>query len=82
MHMHTQRRLFAKTLVWRIIATLTGAIVTWFLTGEVETAGKFIIIEFPLKMLFYYLHEIGWHNVEWGKEPIQSEDGQILNSTK
>ena len=70
---YTQRRLFAKTLVWRVIATLTGAAVTWALTGEVETAGKFIVIEFPLKMLFYYLHEIGWNNIEWGKVPVQTE---------
>jgi uncharacterized membrane protein len=70
---YTQLRLFAKTFVWRIIATLTGAVVTWFLTGEIETAGKFIIIEFPLKMLFYYLHEIGWHNIEWGKVSNQSK---------
>ncbi len=67
------RRVFAKTLAWRIIATLTGAAVTFVLTGEVETAGKFIIIEFPLKMLFYYLHEIGWDKIAWGKASIQSE---------
>jgi len=78
MHMHTQRRLFAKTLVWRIIATLTGAAIAAWLNPDkaAETAGMFIIIEFPLKMLFYYLHEIGWHNIEWGKEPIQLEDNQ------
>tara|TARA_B110000263_G_C14886770_1_gene319886 strand:- start:74 stop:346 length:273 start_codon:yes stop_codon:yes gene_type:complete len=79
---YTVRRVFAKTLVWRIIATLTGAAVTFVLTGEVETAGKFIIIEFPLKMLFYYLHEIGWHSIGWGKEMMQSEDGEILDSTE
>jgi len=64
---YTTSRLFAKTFLWRIIATLTGAAVTWALTGEVETAGKFIVIEFPLKMLFYYLHEIGWNKTAWGK---------------
>lgn len=69
---YTVRRIFAKTLAWRIIATLTGAAVTFALTGEVETAGKFIIIEFPLKMLFYYLHEIGWDLISWGKEPVNS----------
>jgi len=64
---YTTSRLFAKTFLWRIIATLTGAAVTWVLTGEVETAGKFIVIEFPLKMLFYYLHEIAWNKTKWGK---------------
>jgi uncharacterized membrane protein len=66
MNTYTRSRVFAKTLIWRIIATLTGAGVTWVLTGEIETAGKFIIIEFPLKMLFYYMHEIAWNEVSWG----------------
>ncbi len=68
---YTTRRLFAKTFLWRIIATLTGAAVAWILTGEVETAGKFILLEFPLKMLFYYLHEIGWNKTSWGKIAVQ-----------
>ncbi|MDG1541579.1 MAG: DUF2061 domain-containing protein [Candidatus Thalassarchaeaceae archaeon] len=68
---YTTSRLFAKTFLWRIIATLTGAAVTFALTGEVETAGKFIVIEFPLKMLFYYLHEIGWNKTSWGKIAVQ-----------
>ena len=56
----------AKTFVWRIIATLTGAAIAGILTGELETAGWFILIEFPLKMVFYYLHERAWENVKWG----------------
>jgi uncharacterized membrane protein len=36
------------------------------LTGEIETAGWFIIIEFPLKMSFYYVHERAWETIEWG----------------
>ena len=63
---YSRNRVLAKSFVWRIIATLTGAAITGILTGEVETAGKFIILEFPLKMVFYYLHERGWEMVSWG----------------
>ena len=66
MGMYTRERVLAKTFVWRIIATLTGAAVAGFLTGEIETAGWFIVIEFPLKMGFYYVHERAWEAVEWG----------------
>ena len=66
MGMYTRERVLAKTFVWRIIATLTGAAVAAFLTGEMETAGWFIVIEFPLKMGFYYVHERAWEAVEWG----------------
>ena len=69
---YTRNRVLVKTFVWRIIATLTGAAITWLLTGEIETAGKFIIIEFPLKMMIYYAHERGWELVSWGVEPNES----------
>ena len=66
MGMYTRERVLAKTLAWRIIATLTGAAVAGLLTGEIETAGWFIVIEFPLKMGFYYFHERLWEAVDWG----------------
>jgi uncharacterized membrane protein len=64
----SRKRVLAKTLVWRVIATLTGAAIAAFLNPDnaAETAGWFIIIEFPLKMAFYYLHERGWEKVSWG----------------
>ena len=66
MNTYTRNRVLAKTFAWRIIATLTGAAIAGILTGELETAGWFILIEFPLKMVFYYLHERAWENVKWG----------------
>ena len=45
---------------------MTGAAVAGLLTGEIETAGWFIVIEFPLKMGFYYFLERAWEAVEWG----------------
>ena len=64
----TKRRTWAKAFAWRIIATLTGAAVAGIITGEIETAGWFIVIEFPLKMSFYYIHERVWEKVRWGVE--------------
>ena len=64
----SRKRVLAKTLLWRVIATLTGAVIAAYLNPDaaVETAGWFIIIEFPLKMAFYYMHERGWEMVTWG----------------
>jgi uncharacterized membrane protein len=66
MDIYTRERVLAKTFVWRIIATLTGAAIAAILSGELETAGWFILIEFPLKMGFYYVHERAWETIEWG----------------
>jgi uncharacterized membrane protein len=66
MDIYTRERVLAKTFVWRMIATLTGAAIAAILSGELETAGWFIVIEFPLKMGFYYVHERAWETIEWG----------------
>ena len=63
MGMYTRERVLAKTFAWRLNA---GAAVAGLLTGEIETAGWFIVIEFPLKMGFYYVHERAWEAIEWG----------------
>ena len=73
MNTYSRERVLAKTFVWRIIATLTGAAIPGILTGEIETAGWFILIEFPLKMGFYYLHERAWEKVTWGTEADKVE---------
>ena len=73
MSTYSRERVLAKTFVWRIIATLTGAAIAGILTGEIETAGWFILIEFPLKMGFYYLHERAWEKVTWGTEADKVE---------
>ena len=63
-----------KAMSWRIIATLTGAVVVFFLGGSLETAGKFMVLDVILKLMFYYMHERGWAKVEWGlQEPTTSE---------
>ena len=64
----------AKAISWRFIATITGALIVYSLTGEFEDAGKFIVLDVILKLMFYYMHERGWAKVEWGlQEPTTSE---------
>jgi adenylylsulfate kinase len=68
----TRKRSLAKAISWRFIATITGASIVYFLTGEFEDAGKFIILDVILKLMFYYGHERAWMMVEWGyaEEPL------------
>ena len=68
----TRKRSMAKAISWRFIATITGAVIVFFLTGEFEHAGKFIILDIIVKLAFYYGHERAWTMVEWGtaEEPL------------
>ncbi len=59
-------RSILKGLTWRVIATSTIFGITYFTTGEIGTAAKVASIEFPLKLLIYYLHERAWQSVPRG----------------
>ena len=50
----------AKAFSWRIVATLTTAIIAYVITGEVDTALMIGGIEFFLKIGIYYAHERLW----------------------
>jgi adenylylsulfate kinase len=62
----SRKRSLMKAVSWRFIATITGAAIVYSLTGEFEDAGKFIILDVILKLMFYYGHERAWTMVEWG----------------
>ncbi len=59
-------RSILKAFTWRIIATATTMTVTYFVTGDMSTAGVVGVFDFFLKMLLYYLHERGWQMVPRG----------------
>jgi uncharacterized membrane protein len=53
-------RSLLKALSWRILATLTTALIAYFVTGAIDVAIMIGGIEFVLKFLIYYLHERAW----------------------
>lgn len=50
----------AKAFSWRIVATLTTALIAYVITGEIDTALWIGGIEFFLKIGIYYAHERLW----------------------
>lgn len=50
----------AKAFSWRIVATLTTALIAYVITGEMDTAIMIGSIEFFLKIGIYYAHERIW----------------------
>ncbi|NNC71078.1 MAG: DUF2061 domain-containing protein, partial [Flavobacteriaceae bacterium] len=53
-------RSIIKGITWRIIASTTILLITYFTTGEMDTAITVASIEFFVKLLLYYLHERAW----------------------
>jgi uncharacterized membrane protein len=73
----SQLRSFIKGLSWRVVAMLdtfiVALVVTWIVFGEpkVEASGWIMLLETPLKLLIYYVHERLWQTV-W-------KDGKVTN---
>ena len=53
-------RSLLKAFSWRIVATLTTALIAYGITHEIETALAIGGIEFFLKFGIYYAHERAW----------------------
>jgi uncharacterized membrane protein len=61
-------RSVAKAISWRIVGTTDTILISWLLTGEIETAIAIGSIEVISKMLLYFGHERIWNKITFGKE--------------
>ena len=64
----THTRTLAKSVTWRVTATLTTILLVFLLTGSLAIATSVGVAEAVLKLLFYYLHDRAWQKVSWGVE--------------
>ena len=67
MSIDTQKRTIAKTMTWRITASLTTFIIAWILTGDLLIGVSIGTIEAIAKIFLYYFHERIWINISWEK---------------
>ena len=61
----TQKRTMAKTITWRITASLTTFLIAWILTGDILVGASIGSIEAIAKIFLYYFHERVWINISW-----------------
>ena len=64
----TKKRTVAKTITWRITASLTTFLIAWLLTGNLLIGATIGGIEAIAKIFLYYYHERIWNNVGWAKK--------------
>lgn len=60
-------RSMVKSISWRIIGTLDTMIISWIVTGKLNTALLIGGVEVITKMVLYFFHERIWNSVKWGK---------------
>jgi len=61
----TKKRTMAKTITWRITASLTTFLIAWILTGDILVGASIGSIEAVSKIFLYYFHERIWTNISW-----------------
>jgi uncharacterized membrane protein len=62
-----KKRTLAKTMTWRITASLTTFLIAWILTGDILIGASIGSIEAVKKIFLYYYHERIWNNINWAK---------------
>ena len=60
MHVEKKRHI-AKTISYRIVSTLIGFVIMWFVSGSVKVGAAFGIAELIYKPIQYYIHERIWY---------------------
>jgi uncharacterized membrane protein len=57
----SKKRHIAKTVSYRIVSTLIGFVIMWFVSGSVKVGAAFGIAELVYKPIQYYIHERIWY---------------------
>ena len=65
MSVDSKKRTMAKTITWRITASLTTFLIAWMLTGDILVGASIGSIEAVSKIFLYYFHERIWTNISW-----------------
>ena len=61
-------RSIAKTITFRILATITTMVLVFIFTGSLELAGTIGALDIVSKLALYYFHERAWIHIAWGRE--------------
>lgn len=56
-----KKRHIAKTVSYRIISTLVGFLIIWWVSGSVKIGTAFGLVELIYKPIQYYIHERIWY---------------------
>jgi hypothetical protein len=56
-----KKRHLAKTISYRIISTLIGFLIIWWVSGSVKIGTAFGVVELVYKPIQYYMHERIWY---------------------
>jgi uncharacterized membrane protein len=68
------KRHIAKTISYRILSTLIGFLLMWWISGSIKIGAAFGVAELVYKPIQYFLHERFWYKfIKYGLKNKQNE---------
>jgi uncharacterized membrane protein len=67
-----RKRHIAKTISYRVISTLIGFVIMWWVSGDIKVGAAFGVAELVYKPIQYYIHERIWY--KWIKFGLRKEN--------
>ena len=67
-----KKRHIAKTISYRIVSTVIGFLLMWWISGSVKVGTAFGVAELIYKPIQYYLHERIWYR--WIKYGLKKDN--------
>jgi uncharacterized membrane protein len=67
-----RKRHIAKTISYRIVSTLIGFLLMWWISGSIKVGTAFGVAELVYKPIQYYIHERIWY--KWIKFGLKDKN--------
>lgn len=75
-----KKRHIAKTISYRILSTVIGFFIMWFMSGSTKVGAAFSIAELVYKPIQYYIHERIWYKwIKFGLNNKSNNNGHTQN---
>jgi len=66
-----KKRHLAKAVTWRVIASLTTALIAWFFGLPPKAVGFVFLADLIIKFVLYYIHERVWYTkIRYGVKDV------------
>ena len=56
-----RKRHIAKAISYRILSTIIGFLIMWWISGSIQIGAAFGVVELVYKPVQYYIHERVWY---------------------
>ncbi len=60
-------RSIVKTVTYRVLIVVSTFLVTYYLTGEIQTSLEITAVANIINTILYFIHERAWNEIHWGK---------------